>query len=572
MDYDGRYLELMKSFIKFVLEEMSGFEGQRYFDFDYRSKSAKKTNWYLKQIFAQASEGLQSYISTLGVSPDVVQYILSLPQEQSQFLTNEVRKNPGLTLEQLQQVQTPQQKDPYFDHEKQKASFYDDLKFQQWILVSLRKARQGLTMEEMWKDDRITVNYDMLTNKLDEIYDWYRSENVDIASYSWSQAFDMSDEWHKMMAGKGSGKIYEPTKKENIMYGPGNWSDIKWAGWTIQKVTSENDLLVEGNEENMNHCVGSYYDDVYNGGTTILSLRDPENKPHVTIEVSNWPTGEAGTIEQIRGNSNREPDDEYKEMIKDFIVHGGEAASINRSVESFAKLDEDEYNPDIEQINNVIDHILAGETSEYGLRYDLDKSLTELLDEIADKAEAHSNSYYGNYSKSELYNSSNAIVRLAIKEDLELEVMPSKTDELKELISSPNPSPTNWKNIDLVQNWAWETASEVSDNFLDYEIGVEFPQEDNFDNPEDFDKAMEEYYEQESETHSEWMSESAKGSFSQALLKEISDYEEIKLIPSTQDRYDAKKKREEEEIKNSPAYQEGLSRGQQMRDNAMEPV
>jgi len=54
-------------------------------------------------------------------------------------------------------------------------------------------------------------------------------------------------------------------------------------GWTIKKLAPES-LEYEGVE--MGHCVGGYCSPVERGDVHIYSLRDPKNKPHVTIEVS----------------------------------------------------------------------------------------------------------------------------------------------------------------------------------------------------------------------------------------------------------------------------------------------
>ena len=45
---------------------------------------------------------LEQYLLSLNIAPDIVQYILSQPGPQGQFLTNEFRKNPGLRLQDLQ--------------------------------------------------------------------------------------------------------------------------------------------------------------------------------------------------------------------------------------------------------------------------------------------------------------------------------------------------------------------------------------------------------------------------------------------------------------------------------------
>jgi len=54
-------------------------------------------------------------------------------------------------------------------------------------------------------------------------------------------------------------------------------------GWTIKRLHHDS-LEYEGVE--MGHCVGGYCAPVERGDVHIYSLRDPKNKPHVTIEVS----------------------------------------------------------------------------------------------------------------------------------------------------------------------------------------------------------------------------------------------------------------------------------------------
>lgn len=95
-------------------------------------------------------------------------------------------------------------------------------------------------------------------------------------------------------------------------------------GWTVRELDPE-DLDFEGAE--MGHCVGGdgYRDAVRNGGTKIISLRDPKGLPHATMELEEdgWSskTGEnPWTIEQIQGKSNEIPKPEYQAMLKEWIT------------------------------------------------------------------------------------------------------------------------------------------------------------------------------------------------------------------------------------------------------------
>jgi len=75
----------------------------------------------------------------------------------------------------------------------------------------------------------------------------------------------------------------------------------------------------------MNHCVGngSYYNNWrMNNQREYYSLRDKNNKPHATLEVSfdnTHPLVRKGAVHQCKGNGNRRPDREYQPYIRRFI-------------------------------------------------------------------------------------------------------------------------------------------------------------------------------------------------------------------------------------------------------------
>jgi len=90
-------------------------------------------------------------------------------------------------------------------------------------------------------------------------------------------------------------------------------------GWTIQELTTQDQFVAESAV--MQHCVGQkgpdgcwYYDAKLAGDYfNIYSLRDPQGKPHATIEediitnLSRMPR----VVEQIRGKQNARPKLEY---------------------------------------------------------------------------------------------------------------------------------------------------------------------------------------------------------------------------------------------------------------------
>lgn len=70
--------------------------------------------------------------------------------------------------------------------------------------------------------------------------------------------------------------------------------------WTIQHLDSPDALEYEG--EAMSHCVADYIDP-FDENVTAFSLRDPDGRPHVTIEIDH----DAGAWRQVKGFANSAP-------------------------------------------------------------------------------------------------------------------------------------------------------------------------------------------------------------------------------------------------------------------------
>lgn len=321
-------------------------------------------SWLQKIVLAQAD----IYLSNLGVSPEVIQSVLS--QENPQWYINQLRQNPAMSLYDIEQLSSPQKISPYTDGEQHAVQNYDE-PFRSWALVQFRKMRTGdPPRQEKHLGNRPYINYryiqsvGLIGDNLDLIYDWWRftEPTPEMASYTFEIAMQAQEEWHRVSAGKGEGLIYESTNPELVIFN--QWSNPEWKGWTVQKVISENDLSVEGNL--MNNCVGDYCKPVQQGRTEIFSLRDPKNKPHATLEIE----PKYNEVVQIQGNSNREPDDKYKEMIKDwFQVLKNERPGLTLA-------NEDAYEFDFRYTDNDIDEQIYKEVeegNEYGLQAPLDR-------------------------------------------------------------------------------------------------------------------------------------------------------------------------------------------------------
>lgn len=141
---------------------------------------------------------------------------------------------------------------------------------------------------------------------------WPQEFNLNLDELSYNEALQASRTWHDSFKQQNQ----EQKEYQNIqeVYSFDN-------GYTIVKVPPE-DLEAEG--DMMGHCVGGYCDEVKNNKIEIYSLRDPNKKPHVTIEVrelrGGWDDKEViKEVEQIKGKENKIPIGKYSEMIRDFL-------------------------------------------------------------------------------------------------------------------------------------------------------------------------------------------------------------------------------------------------------------
>jgi len=149
--------------------------------------------------------------------------------------------------------------------------------------------------------------------KLREVADWIAANSPSLAGASVQDLVQASDTWHRQITRQPQPQVdqngrYGPFKSRDVVYDFGN-------GWVFVNVPSQ-DLGVEGRI--MDHCVGGYCEDVDRGRSTILSLRDPKNMPHATIEL-NKKNGQV-TVGQIRGKKNANPvSPKYRPYVEEFV-------------------------------------------------------------------------------------------------------------------------------------------------------------------------------------------------------------------------------------------------------------
>lgn len=432
----------------------------------------------------------EEYLGTLGAPPETIQWIMSQPN--SQFFINEYRKNPSVDVTSLQ----PPEKREFQPTRKelQRAQWYaEDNPMRKWVLVQLRKLRtkpHPLSSGLMDYDYSVSMNY--FDIKTQEIDDWYRISNanedmpnIDIASYTWDQAVAASNEWHSVAAGKGSGKLYEPTNPDLIIFNP-----PEWQGWSIQKVISENDLLVEGNK--MSHCVGDYYSQVKKGNSEIYSLRDPQNQPHVTIEMDPG----YNEIVQVMGNSNREPDDKYKEYIKQWLQEfQNQRPGLKLGVDD--AFDFDFRYVENSEIDEEINRIVY-QGNEYGLKVPLNELDIERLYESV-ISELTKNHYHGSDTRY-VGHIGPVIAGVAWDSDKYRANLLGITNPDTAINKYRNLEPEErWKIFKRQSNnegvgWLWEKSAKNDESFMGYFDFDSYLNLEDFETEEEYEKAMEEEF------------------------------------------------------------------------------
>ena len=274
-------------------------------------------------------------------------------------------------------------------------------------------------------------NYVIFLTSFGELEDWYNAEEPQLASYTAQQALAASEEWHRRMAERGANKIYEEGNI-NVVYGP-NWKDNQFNGWTIKQIKSPNDLDVEGHL--MDHCVGSYAEEVEQDSSQIYSLRDPSNKPHVTIETQN-----GNNVKQIMGKSNSDPKPQYKSMVKEWLQY---LQSNGKKLKS--ELD----STDIQLINlshqdDIIEYINSSmDGGNYGIKPDLlhlkiKETYENSLDYLENLNEKY-NLFFQRFKKEKLPKLGQDLAKIALDHDVQwLEYLLDK--EIKVLL----PGEASW--------------------------------------------------------------------------------------------------------------------------------
>lgn len=155
------------------------------------------------------------------------------------------------------------------------------------------------------------------------IIDWVQIEKPNIFSLNYDQAFEESEKWHNSLK-----QNFKNLNKQNLVESRIVYKCLDKEHFFLKLKPEE--LPLEG--ELMGNCVGgfSYINRLRRKEIIILSLRDKDNLPHVTIAICN----KTGREIQTRGKCNESPKKKYLNLIAEFALFA-------ISPDENAKIDED---------------------------------------------------------------------------------------------------------------------------------------------------------------------------------------------------------------------------------------
>jgi len=273
---------------------------------NYDNLDTSYDNLKFDDFSSRISSALDALDNIHIAADNVYDYLVSLNLKQLQK-TNKRDKSED-SREFYERLQEQSKQGPVFDADTlQIIKNYRvkiDKNTAKWLATLIendRPTREGRVRS--FKTDPLTED------ELSYVFDWIRDQKPDLDKINFEEATEASDEWHERFKSSDQTGRY---KTKNVDHDFGD-------GYTMVSVPIE-DLDVEGNL--MQHCVGSYKDQV-KSGTEIYSLRGSNNKPHVTIELR------SGKIQQVQGKQNVEPVSKYHPYIWDWA----EKHNLHKSLE-----------------------------------------------------------------------------------------------------------------------------------------------------------------------------------------------------------------------------------------------
>lgn len=173
--------------------------------------------------------------------------------------------------------------------------------------------------KEVKKDEGILDKY----SDISDIVDWAKSTKTDILKHDFESAKLTQEDWHKQKCEfpKIKQKMEsEEIDKDRVVF-------VTSKGDHFFYILSADDLKYES--DHMLHCIGwansdqSYKDKIKHGKSVILSLRNEDNVPCLTIEIDE----SSGRSLQVRGRKNADLSDlsnSIKRSLSEFVLFAGD--------------------------------------------------------------------------------------------------------------------------------------------------------------------------------------------------------------------------------------------------------
>ena len=171
-----------------------------------------------------------------------------------------------------------------------------------WFSIQLDRAMAGaapdLNAMRATEQEMIAAFPDLL--------DWLGGTRPNYSGMTWRAALQRSEAWHQAMADKRP-RNKRMKSRDVILELPDNWA---WVRIPEKEYRDEGEL--------MGHCFGRGGNNPGRGAEGY-SLRDPWNRPHVTLDVK-WTDGEGWSLGQIKGKGNQTPVKIYAERALEFLL------------------------------------------------------------------------------------------------------------------------------------------------------------------------------------------------------------------------------------------------------------
>ena len=174
---------------------------------------------------------------------------------------------------------------------------------------------------DVWIAKEVKKDISLLERTMDLrfIIDWAIDTKADLFAYDFKEASLEQANWHRNMLNQyeiEDIKIPE-LSQDRIVF---RFSDKKHFLYLL----SADELKFEG--KIMGHCVGGqhYKLKIKNKQSLILSLRDQNNDPHVTIEIDI----QSSQVIQQYGKGNKEPILKYQKLLKEFVLYASNFKDI----------------------------------------------------------------------------------------------------------------------------------------------------------------------------------------------------------------------------------------------------